>query len=243
MSKKVTLGSSEYTLNQQGDGKGWGETQQDLLEAVVDSINGFFGPGDILPTTQLITNAVGVLGIVDGSSGIETTSGVVGVALTELIGSDGDSYRVTVAGINDYASTIGNIITTQVGQFLNKVSGVWVKSSTPPIANYIVLPFFQFDGSVVRFFEAEYTVIRKLTTNPELTIFESGKIFGENSPSTGSDVWELTQHRTSEEEADIYFDINSSGQIIYATSNMVISGKTYNTAESKITFKVKSIIK
>jgi hypothetical protein len=56
MSKKITLGSSQYTLSTQGDPAGWGEEQSDLIEAIVDSINGFFGPGDILPVSSLIEN-------------------------------------------------------------------------------------------------------------------------------------------------------------------------------------------
>jgi hypothetical protein len=58
MSKKITLGSNQYTLSTQGDPAGWGEEQSDLIEAIVDSINGFFGPGDILPVSSLIQNNI-----------------------------------------------------------------------------------------------------------------------------------------------------------------------------------------
>lgn len=56
MSKDVSIGGEPFTLSQQGDPGGWGEDQQDLIQALVDSVNAFFGEGDILPTTSLIGN-------------------------------------------------------------------------------------------------------------------------------------------------------------------------------------------
>lgn len=58
MAKKVTIGSSVYSLATQGTPAGWGETESDLIEALVDAVNGFFGPGDILPISALIDNNV-----------------------------------------------------------------------------------------------------------------------------------------------------------------------------------------
>ena len=58
MSKKVSIGNSTYTLTQQGDPAGWGEDQQELVEALIDTVNNFFGPGDIVQTTVLIGNNV-----------------------------------------------------------------------------------------------------------------------------------------------------------------------------------------
>lgn len=56
MAKKVTIGSSVYSLATQGTPAGWGETESDLIEALIDAVNGFFGPGDILPISALIDN-------------------------------------------------------------------------------------------------------------------------------------------------------------------------------------------
>ena len=56
MSKKVTVGGEPFTLNTSGDEQGWGNTQSDLMSALVESVNAFFGEGDILPTTSLVGN-------------------------------------------------------------------------------------------------------------------------------------------------------------------------------------------
>ena len=56
MSKNVFVGSEEFTLNTQGDSAGWGEDQQDLIQALIDAVNSYFGPGDIFPTSVLINN-------------------------------------------------------------------------------------------------------------------------------------------------------------------------------------------
>jgi len=213
-----------------------GESQSDLVEALVDSVNGFFGEGDILPTSQGIANEVGVKGVLDAGSGTSTVEGVPFV-LIDGTGTLGDSYLVQFGGSYDYGS---GPITPQVGQFLiYNASNIWEKSLTPALSGYIPVPFFQFDGSVVRFFEAEYTVIRQFLDGTNI-LFETGKIFGENDPN---DTWSIQQQRYGSNKADVYFDINSNGRIIYSSSKMYTSGKSYDSSASKITFKVKSIIK
>jgi len=230
LSKKVNIGQAQYTLSQQGDGKGWGESESDLIEAIVDAINGFFGPGDILPTAQSIVNAVGVLGSIDGSTG----SGLI-----DGTGTDNDSYECTISGSYDYSLLTdgSNIINLTAGQFLVYSSGAWAKSQTPADAGYIIIPFFQFDGATVSFFETEYTVIRQFTGSTGI-IFESGKILGQLDPNG---TWSINQQRHGDLEAGIFFGINANGQMTYATTKM--EGAVYDAASSKITFKAKSIIK
>jgi len=232
MSKKVTIGTSIYTLATQGTGKGWGETESDLIEALVDSVNAFNGPGDILPTSTGISNATGMLGAVDASTGIPTPNGgSAGSVLIDGTGTTGDSYKISVAGSYDYGS---GLITFQIGQYIVYSGTVWEKKDQPATLNFEAVPFFQFDGNVVSFFEADYTVNR--VTDLETT-FEAGKIFGTNNPN---DTWSITIQKQGDLEAGVFFEINASGQVIYASDYM--SG-VYNSSESKISFKVKSIVK
>jgi len=176
MSKNVTVGNEPFVLNLTGDGKGWSENQQDLIQALIDQVNAFFSEGDILPTTALIQNLAGIFGAID--------------------------------------------------------------VTTPTPASYELINSFQFDSNIVRFFEVEYTVIRVSSTEP--TIFEVGKIFGLNDPTVlVGNPWSINVQKVSESEAGIEFDINSSGQVVYATNDLT----NYTPAESFINFKAKAITK
>jgi len=233
MSKKVTIGTSQYTLSQSGDEKGWGESQSDLLQAIIDSVNGFFGPGDILPTSTGIANGTGTLGTVDATTGTPTLNGA-GSPTTVLIdgtGTAGDSYKISVAGSYDYGS---GLIIFQADQYIVYSGTIWEKKDSPSIINNAPITFFQFDGNIVSFFEADYTVIRSDNAD---TLFEAGKIFGTNDPNDG---WYITIQKQGENESGVFFDINASGQVNY-TSDFMIG--VYSTSASKISFKVKSIVK
>lgn len=166
MSKKVFVGSEEFTLNTQGDPKGWGEQQQDLIEALVDAVGSFFGEGDILQTTSRIAN--------NASSGTKITN-------------------------------------------------------------------FKFDPTIVRFAEVSYTTIRS-TSAVDSTVYEVGKIFVLNDPTTG--IWSLNVQNMSNSEAGITFDIDSSGQVTYSSTDLEAEkGGDYNASESKIVFLAKAILK
>ena len=176
MAKDVIVGNEPFKLSQSGDAKGWGSDQEDLIQALIDQVNSFFGPGDILPTTALIQNNAGTYG------GIDT--------------------------------------------------------DTPTPGTYELITSFQFDSNVVRFFEVEYTVIRVSSTEP--TVYEVGKIFGLNDPTvTSGNAWTINVQKMSDAEAGIDFDINSSGQMVYATTDIA----NYNPADSFINFKAKAIVK
>jgi hypothetical protein len=175
MSKIVFVGSEEFTLSTQGDPKGWGEDQQELIEALTEAVNSFFGPGDILQTTSLIAN------------------------------------NVTAVDVDSVPTTI--------------------------------IPFFQFDSSVVRFAEISYTVIRS-TDAVDSTVYEVGKIFILNDPTAAGNPWALNVQNVSNASAGITFGINSSGQVTYISSDLEAEkGGSYQPSDSKIVFQAKAIVK
>jgi hypothetical protein len=183
MSKKITIGSNQYNLSLQGDPAGWGEEQADLLEAIVNAINGFYGPGDILPISATIFNV------------------------------------------------------------------------TP---TFKPVPYLQFNSTVVRFAEINYTILRtsQISITPVVNniVYEVGKIFALNDPNTGA--WSINVQNMSgngDVLADVYvdgdgangvagveFSINSSGQLLYKSRQMA---GTYLESASRINFSAKAITK
>jgi len=234
MSEKVTVNGKILTLDTQGSSSGWGETQHDLMVEIIASVNAFFSEGDILPTSTLIANSVGTDGEYDAATNIPV--------LADGSGTQYDMYYVSVAGTQDFGA--GDII-FEVGDFVQYDGSVWVNTNldNQDISRSTVIPFFQFDSSVVRFAEIEYTVIRAssgCTNHDNETIYEVGKIFVLNDPTASSNAWSLNIQSMSNSTAGIGFNINNSGQVTYVTDFM---DGTYVTAESKIVFKAKSIIK
>lgn len=139
-----------------------------------------------------------------------------------------DLIKELVASVNEFFGP-GDILTT-TALIGNGVGTIGTDTT------YDTIPFFQFDSSVVRFAEIEYTVIRVADS----TVYEVGKIFVLNDPTAVGNPWSLNIQNMSESSAGVDFSINSSGQVTYGSDTMT---GTYLTADSKIVFRAKSIIK
>lgn len=58
MGKIVQIGSETYELPLQGENPAWGEELSDIVQALIDAVNDFQGPSDILETSALIGNNI-----------------------------------------------------------------------------------------------------------------------------------------------------------------------------------------
>lgn len=116
--------------------------------------------------------------------------------------------------LTDYFVAVADALTTvqQPNDILSTTAAINNNQTT-----FLNIPGFSFDTSEVIAINAEYIVDRS-TTIPAVTLSESGVIQGNYNGST----WTIS--RSFDGDADIEFDINSSGQIQYKTGNMTGAG-------------------
>jgi hypothetical protein len=149
------------------------------------------------------------------------------------IGSN--TYNLPLAGENPgWGEELSDIIEALADASNDSVGPDDILETSALISNNISsatnINLFKFNTSTVRSFEAQYYIFRK---NDSTTISEAGIIIGNNDDTLG---WSISIQKTG--EADVVFDIDSTGQVTYTSSDM---GGVYDTTNSKIKFAAKAL--
>jgi hypothetical protein len=118
--------------------------------------------------------------------------------------------------VTDWASAVTDALTTvqQPNDILTTSAAINNNQTT-----YVNIPGFSFDTSEVIAIEAQATVTRS-TSSPAFTVVEDFHIEGNYNGTE----WTISVTTNSKEDSGVDFDITSSGQIQYASSNIVGSG-------------------
>lgn len=142
--------------------------------------------------------------------------------MPKIVTLGSEEFEIPVVGDNadwgesltDYLSAISEALQTvqQPNDIL--VSTAAINNNVSSFTN---IPGFTFDTSEVIAIDAEYIVTRS-TSSPSVTLSESGNIQGNYNGAS----WTISH--SCDGDAAIEFDITSSGQIQYKSSNLLGTG-------------------
>lgn len=129
-----------------------------------------------------------------------------------LVGENADYGE----SVTDWASAVTDALTTvqQPNDILTTTAAINNNQTS-----YVNIPGFAFDTSEVIEIQAEAIVTRS-TSSPVATLTENFEIRGNYNGSE----WSIEINSNSKEDSGVDFDITSSGQIQYKSSNMIGSG-------------------
>jgi len=128
-------------------------------------------------------------------------------------------FEIPEAGANPgYAEELTDFFVAVADSLASIVGPNDIALTTAVINNNVMtptpIPGFSFSTASVRAINAEF-LVERFTTSPVQSFVESGKIEGNFDGSN----WTITIQ--TEGDAQIDFDIQPSGQIVYTTSNIV----------------------
>jgi hypothetical protein len=199
MSKKVTIGSSEYNLPSQGESPKWGEELSDIVNALIDVANSVQGPNDILESSANIANTGTFPALITGLYFDPTSVRSFEVdynlsrKITKAIAStSGDGLEVTVNTTGDHYLRVGDSVA--ISGVVSGLSGNRIVTSIPTAASFTYAGTYVGNNSTETF---------------QVELLESGVMYGNNSLHG----WKFA--RTSIGDAKVDLDINTSGNIIY----------------------------
>ncbi len=147
------------------------------------------------------------------------------------------TYDLPLQGENpSWGEEISDIIEALIDSSNNTNGPYDILTTSALIANDVSsatnINLFKLNTATVRSFESQYYVFRK---NDSTTISEAGIIIGINDDTLG---WSISI--SSNSDAGITFDIDSTGQITYTSTDM---GGVYDSSNSKIQFKAIALSK
>lgn len=121
MSTQIVINGTTFELPQQGDSSPWGTELSDLLQALADAATANVGPGDILPSTFVLTNNQSTPAAITGL--LFNQAQIRGAEISYSVDVSTSSTEVTENGklFINYDSTTN---TWSQSQFSNGVSGI-----------------------------------------------------------------------------------------------------------------------
>lgn len=208
MSKKVTIGTTDYLLPQQGESPKWGEDLSSIIEALINSVNNEFGPNDILESSATIANSgtfpAPVSGYYFDPSEVRSFSSDYNISrkITKALDStSGDGSIITINSVGEHYLLPGQAVTIS-GSVIG-LSGMKTVLSTPTPTSFRVFGIYTGNNNTETF---------------QVELLESGTLYG----NYGIQGWKISRISTGDARVDL--DINGLGNITYNPEILIGSG-------------------